>query len=138
MERKKRRVPAFSVLPAPPELREDPEPCTHTWGEPVRVSFSRGDQAVFRVCETCQGFARRCKQCRRFHLEYKGEGGQYSMPWCVPAEWLKEHGCARRNLGEVPIPFVSTPDASYLAEFNLANYREIGGEPGLYELEWLS
>ena len=31
-ERKDRRVPAFSVLPAPPELREEPEPCTHTWG----------------------------------------------------------------------------------------------------------
>ena len=137
-ERKDRRIPAFSVLPAPPELREGPAPCTHTWGEPVNVSFSRGDHAVLRVCETCQGFVRRCKRCRRFHLVYKGQGDEYSMPWWVSEEWLKEHECARRNRGEVPIPFVSTPDASYLPEFDLATYREIEGEPGRYELEWFS
>ena len=33
-ERKERGLPAFSVLPPPPELREGPEPCTHKWGEP--------------------------------------------------------------------------------------------------------
>lgn len=55
-ERKSRRVPALSLLPPPPELSERPEPCTHTWGEPVYVSFSRSDHAVLRVCETCQGF----------------------------------------------------------------------------------
>ena len=126
------------MLPPPPESRVGPEPCTHTWGVPVHVSFSRGDHAVLRVCETCQGFVRRCKRCRRFHLVYKGEGGEHSMPRWVSEEWLKEHGCARRNLGEVPIPFVWTPDANYLPEFELATYREIEGEPGRYELERFS
>ena len=60
------------------------------------------------------------------------------MPRWVSEEWLKEHGCARRNLGEVPIPFVWTPDANYLPEFELASYREIEGEPGRYELERFS
>ena len=137
-ERKERRVPAFNVLPPPPELREGPEPCTHTWGEPENFSFSAGDHAVLRVCETCRGFVRRCKRCRRFHVVYKGQGGEYAMPWWVSEEWLKEHGCARRELGEVPIPFVWTPDADYFPEFDLATYREIEGEPGRYELEWFS
>ena len=79
-ERKARRVPAFSLLPPPLELCEGPEPCTHAWGEPIHVSFSRGDHAVLRVCETCQGFVRRCKRCRRFHMVYKGLGGEHAMP----------------------------------------------------------
>ena len=108
-ERKDWRVPAFSLLPPPPELSEGPEPCTHTWEEPVHVSFFRGDHAVLRICETCRGFVRRCKRCRRFHMVYKGQGGE-----------LKEHGCVRRDLGEVPIPFVWMPDANYLPEFDLA------------------
>ena len=45
-ERKDRRVPAFSVLPAPTELNEGPKPCTHKWGDPVHVSFSSSDLAV--------------------------------------------------------------------------------------------
>ena len=137
-ERKDRRVPAFSVLPPPSELREGPEPCTHTWGEPANVSFSGGDHAVLRVCETCQGFMRRCKRCRRFHMVYRGQGGEYAMPWWVSEAWLKEYGCARRELGEVPIPFVWAPDADHFPEFDLATYREIEGERGRYELEWFS
>ena len=125
-------------MPAPPELREEPEPCTHAWGEPVHVSFSRGDHAVLRICETCQGFVRRCKRCRSFDLVSKGQGGKYSLPSWVTEEWLKEHRCARRDLGEVAIPFVSTPDDIYLPEFDLATYSEIEGEPGRYEQEWFS
>ena len=60
------------------------------------------------------------------------------MPWWVSEAWLKEHGCARRGLGEVPIPFVWTPDADHFPEFDLATYREIDGEPGGFELEWFS
>ena len=137
-ERKERRVPAFSVLPPPPELRDGPEPCTHTWGQPVNVSFSAGDHAVLRICETCRGFVRRCKRCRRFHMVYSGQGGEYAMPWWVSEAWLKEHGCARRELGEVPIPFVWTPDADRFPEFDLATYREVEGESGSYELVWFS
>ena len=137
-ERKDRRVPASSVLPPPLELNEEPEPCTHTWGEPVHVSFYRSDHAVLRVCETCQGFVRQCKRCRRFHMVDKGQGGEHAMPWWVSEAWLKEHRCARRDLGEVPIPSVWTPDADYHPEFDLATYREIDGEPGSYELEWFS
>ncbi len=137
-ERKARRVWAHSLPPPHLELSEGPEPCTHTWGEPVHVSFSRGDHAVLKVCETCQGFVRRCKRCRRFHLVDKGQGGEYSMPPWVSESWLKEHRCARRDLGDVPIPFVWMPDASYLPEFDLATYREIGREPGSYELQWFS
>ena len=85
-ERKDRRVPAFSLLTLPPELREGPEPCTHTWGEPVHVSFSRGDHAVLKVCETCHGFVRRCKRCRRFHMVDKGQGGEYVMPGGFPMQ----------------------------------------------------
>ena len=42
----------------------------------------------------------------------------------------------RRDLGEVPIPFVWTLEASYPPEFDLATYREIDREAGSYELEW--
>ena len=41
-ERKDRRVPAFSHLPPPTELREGPEPCIRPWGDLVHVSFFRG------------------------------------------------------------------------------------------------
>ena len=44
------------------------------------VSFSCDSRDVIRVCEPCQGFVRRCKRCRRFHLVYQGQGGEYSMP----------------------------------------------------------
>ena len=74
-------------------LSERPEPCTHTWGEPVHVSFSPGDHAVLRICETCQGFVRRCKRCRRFHMVFQGLGGEYAMPWWVSEAWLTERGC---------------------------------------------
>ena len=137
-ERKARRVWAASLPPPPLELSEGPEPCTHTWGEPVAVSFSCDSRDVIRVCDTCQGFVRRCKRCRRFHLVYQGQGGEYSMPPWVSESWLKERGCARRDLGDVPIPFVWMPDASYPPEFDLATYGEIDGEPGCYELEWFS
>ena len=132
------RVWAHSLPPPPTELIEGPEPCTHTWGEPVHVSFSRGDHAVLKVCETCQGFVQRCKRCRRFHMVYKGQGGEYAMPWSVSESWLKEHGCARRDFGDVPIPFVWMPDGNYSPEFDLSSYGEINGEPGSYELEWFS
>ncbi len=137
-ECKDSRVPAISLLPPRLELHEEPEPCTHTWGEPLHVSFSGGDHAVLNVCETCQGFVRRCKRCRRFHVVNRGLGSKYSMPWWVSEAWLKEHRCARRDLGKVPIPFVWTPDASYFPDFDLATYREIDGEPGRCELEWFS
>ena len=44
-------------------------------GDPVAVSFSCDSRDVIRVCEPCQGFVRRCKRCRRFHLVYQGPGG---------------------------------------------------------------
>ena len=72
----------------------------------LAVSFSCDSRDVIRVCEPCQGFVRRCKRCRRFHLVYQGQGGEYSMPWWVSESWLKEHGCTRRDFGDVPIPFV--------------------------------
>ena len=71
-------------------------------------------------------------------MVYKGQGGEYAMPWWVSEVWLKEHRCARGDLDEVPIPFVWTPEASYFPEFDLPTYREIDGEPGRYELEWFS
>ena len=47
-----------------------------TRGDPVAVSFSCDSHDVIRVCEPCQGFVRRCKRCRRFHLVYQGQGGE--------------------------------------------------------------
>lgn len=139
-EGKARPVWAASLPPPPLELIEGPEPCEHKWGEPVRVSFSGGglDVDVIKVCETCQGFVRRCRRCRGFHLAYRGQGGEYSMPWWVSEAWLKEHGCRQRDLGDVPIPFVWMPEGVRLPEFDLATYGEIDGEPGSYELQWLS
>ena len=102
-------------------------------GEPWTVSFSCDSRDVIRVCGTCQGFVRRCKRCRGFHLVYEGQGGEYSMPWWVSESWLKEHGCARRDLGDVPIPFVWMPDFNEPPIFDLATYGEIDGEPGRYE-----
>ena len=68
-----------------------------------------------------------------------GRGGEHAMPWWVSESWLKEHGCARRELGDVPIPFVWMPGGgNYLPQFDLATYGEIDGEPGSYELQWLS
>ena len=87
-ERRARRVPAFSVLPPPPELSEGSEPCKHTRGELVHDSFSSGDHAVLRGCETCDGLVSRCKRCRRFHMVYQGPGGKYAMPWWVFELWL--------------------------------------------------
>ena len=60
------------------------------------------------------------------------------MPWWVSEAWLKEHGCARRNLGDVPIPFVWMPDGNRPPEFDLATYAKIEGETGSYELRWFS
>jgi len=60
------------------------------------------------------------------------------MPWWVSEGWRREHGCPRRPLGEVPIPFVWLPDGEGLPEFELAEYKAIEGEPGRYELRWLS
>jgi len=140
-ERKARRVWAASLPPPPVELPEGrPEPCRHTWREPERVSFSGcgNDVDVIKVCEACQGFVRRCKRCRGHHLVYEGQGGVYAMPPWVSESWLKEHGCARRDFGDVPIPFVWMPDANEFPEFDLATYWEIDGEPGSYELEWFS
>ncbi|MYH48310.1 MAG: hypothetical protein F4151_01955 [Gammaproteobacteria bacterium] len=139
-EHKARRVWAFSVLPLPPELREEPDPCRHAWEEPVEASFSGDgrDVDIIRVCQTCNGFARRCKRCRRFHLASAGRGGAGSMPWRVSREWLQEHGCPRKEFGEVPIPFVWTPDGDGPPEFDLATYEAIEGEPGRYDLQWLS
>ena len=82
------------------------------WGDPVAVSFSCDSRDVIRVCEPCQGFVRRCKRCRRFQLVYQGQGGEYSMPWWVSESWLKEHGCTRRDFGDVPITFVWMPAGS--------------------------
>ena len=137
-ERRARRVWAASLPAPPPELSEGPEPCRHTWGEPVEVSFSGVGHDVLRICETCQGFVRRCKRCRKFHLVYQGQGGEYSMPWWVSGSWLKEHGCARREFGEVPIPFVWLPDGNCPPEFDLATYSEMEDRPGGYELQWFS
>ncbi|MCY3567905.1 MAG: hypothetical protein OXH38_04720, partial [Chloroflexi bacterium] len=82
--------------------------------------------------------ARRCRRCRRFYLAGAGRGGEGSMPWRVSEEWLQEHGCPRREFGDVPIPFVWTPDGDGPPEFDLATYGAIDGEPGRYELRWLS
>ena len=108
-ERKARHVWASGLPPPPLDASEGPERCRHTWGDPVAVSFSCDSRDVIRVCEPCQGFVRRCKRCRRFHLVYQGQGGEYSMPWWVSESWLKEHGCTRRDFGDVPIPFVWMP-----------------------------
>ena len=139
-ERKARRVWAASLSPPPLELVEGPEPCRHTWGEAVRASFSGDglDVDLIRACETCRGFVRRCKRCRGFHLPHAGQGGEYSMPWWVSEAWLKEHGCRRRDLGVVPIPFVWLPDSGELPMFDLAAYGKIDGDPGSYQLEWFS
>lgn len=137
-QRKARRVWAGSLLPPPGELSEGPAPCQHRWGEPETVSFSGGDQDVIRICETCNGFVRRCKRCRRFHLVYAGTGGEYAMPWWVSEDWLREHGCSRRELGEVPIPFVWMPDGDGPPEFDLASYGETEDQPGGCELQWFS
>ena len=80
----------------------------------------------------------RCKRCRGFHLVYVEQGGEYSMPWWVSESWLKEHGCARRDFGDVPIPFVWMPHGNEPPVFGLATYGEIDGEPGRYELEWFN
>lgn len=56
----------------------------------------------------------------------------------LSGEWLQEHGCPRREFGDVPIPFVWTPDGDGPPEFDLATYGAIDGEPGRYELQWLS
>ena len=107
------------------------------WGEPETVSFScGGSRDVIRVCETRQGFVRRCKRCRGFHLVYEGQGGEYLMPPWVSESWLKEHWCAGEKFGDVPIPFVRTPADYEISMFDLATYGEIDGEPGCYELEW--
>lgn len=50
-------------------------------------------------------------------MVYKGQSGEYAMPWRVSEAWLKEHGCALRDLGEVSIPFVWMPDGDGLPEF---------------------
>ena len=71
-------------------------------------------------------------------LGLSGTGRRVLDAPLVSEAWLKEHGCARRDLGDVPIPFVWMPDASYPLEFDLATYGEIDGEPGCYELEWFS
>ena len=71
-------------------------------------------------------------------MVYVRQGSPYSMPWWVSEAWLKEHGCARRDFGEVPIPFVWMPDSNELPEFDLATNWKIDGEPGRYELEWFS
>ena len=71
-------------------------------------------------------------------MVYKGQGGEYAMPWWVSEAWLNENRCARRDIGEVPIPFVWMPDYNELPQFDLASYGEIDGEPGSYELQWFS
>lgn len=48
------------------------------------------------------------------------------------------HGCRRRDLRDVPRPFVWMPDLNELPIFDCATYEEINGESGSYELEWLS
>ena len=48
------------------------------------------------------------------------------MPPWVSDLWLKECGCAGKNFGVIPIPFVRMPP----------DY-EPDGEPGRYGLEWL-
>jgi len=60
------------------------------------------------------------------------------MPWWVSEDWLRLNGCPRRPLGEVPIPFVWLPEGGGAREFELAEYEAIEGEPGRYELRWLS
>lgn len=60
------------------------------------------------------------------------------MPWWVSESWLAQHACARRELTDVPIPFVWMPGGCEPPAFDLASYREIEGEPGCYELEWFS
>ncbi len=137
-ERRARRVLARSLPPACAERPEGSDPCRHTWGEPVALSFAVGDQTVIVVCETCGGFVRRCRRCGRFHLVDRGPGGERSMPWWVTESWLKEHACARRDLTDAPIPFVWMPGVGEPPAFNLASYRAIEDEPGRYELEWFS
>ena len=139
-ERRARRVPAASVLPRPPERREEPDPCTHRWEEPIEGDANHGGHRadLIKVCDACGGFARRCPRCRGFHLAPVGRGGEASLPWWVSEDWLRQHGCPRRALGELPIPFVWLPDGEEPPQFELAAYEAIEDEPGRYELRWLS
>ena len=132
-------MPAASVLPRPPERRDDPDPCRHIWEEAAGEGGADAfDQDVILCCGACGGFARRCRRCRRFHLPLAGRGGESSIPWWVSEDWLREHGCLRRPLGDAPIPFVWLPEGEGPPEFELAGYEAIDGEPGRYELRWLS
>ena len=137
-ERECRLIWAASLPPPPSDLSAGPEPCRHAWGEFETVSVSCGSRDEMKVCTKCQGIAHRCEGCRGYHLVYEGQGGEYSMPSWVPESWLKEHGCAGENFGDIPIPFVRTPPDYEPPMYDLGIYEEIDGEPGCYELEWLS
>ncbi len=49
-----------------------------------------------------------------------------------------QHGCSRRPLGQAPISFVWMPDGKGPPEFELPGDEVIEGDPGHYELHWLS
>ena len=107
-------------------------------GESETVSFSPGSRDAIRVCETCVGFVRRCKRCRGYHLVYVGQGGEYAMPPWLSEAWLKEHECAGRDFGDVPIPFVTMPHGNEPPMFDWATYGEMEDQPGGYESRWFS
>ena len=78
--------------------------------------------AEIRVCETCQGFAYVCKECRGYHLVDEGQGGEYSMPPWLSESWLKKRGGVAENFGDIPIPFVRVPPDYESALYDLAIY----------------
>ena len=132
-------MPAAGVLPRPPERREESDPCRHVWEEAADDGGADAlNQDLIMLCESCGGFARRCLRCRGFHLAPAGRGGEASLPWWVSEDWLRQHRCPGRALGELPIPFVWLPDGEDPREFELAAYEAIEEEPGRYELRRLS
>ena len=60
------------------------------------------------------------------------------MPPWVCESWLKEHGCAGEEFGDVPIPFIWMPTKYKLPMFDLATYRAIDDQLERYELQWFS
>ena len=107
----------------------------------LTIFYGGGASAAFCVAWIARQYLLRLQGHRMVvsHLTHCVIGGcLYSMPPWISESWLKEHGCARRDLGDVPIPFVWMPDFNEPPMFDLATYGETDGEPGCYELEWFS
>ena len=116
-----------SFLPRPSGLDSGTRSCKRTRGKPETVSFACGACDELKVCTTCQDFAQRCEGCSGYHLIDEGQGGEDAMPQSVPETWLKEHGYAGENCGDVPILVVRAPPDYEPPMCYLATYWEIDG-----------